>query len=396
MSAVRCRMRVFTLLLLVTTVVAQEPPSNQPPLWSATPDIAAFEKIETDRLAAAQQAIDQIVAVKGPRTIENTLIPYDEATQQLHAAAYFSDVMQKVHPDTALRDRATAMNTKVSGAATSLSLNRDVYWALSSLDVSKSDAATRYYVQRQLLEFRLAGVDKDDATRAKLKKLQTRLTEDQSMFERNISDDPKIVEVANVSELDGLPQDYIDNHKPDTDGKIHITTNYPDLFPVLKFGKSDALRRNLWDAWMTRAYPKNREVLGDMMQTRYEIATLVGYSSWADYNAADKMIGNGNNIAKFIADLNTAARPVAEREFAMLLAEKQKTDPGPKGRGNTKLRVLPPLGTSPSFAVRLRLPKCSTLLALLASQKGSHGHRSDTLSRRLPSRTQCAHMGSFR
>jgi thimet oligopeptidase len=261
-------MRVFTLLQLVTTVVAQAPPRNQPPLWSATPDIAAFEKIETDRLAAAQQAIDQIVAVKGPRTIEDTLIPYDEATQQLNAAAYFSDVMQKVHSDTAFRDRATAMNAKVSGVATSLSLNRDVYRALSSLDVSKSDAATRYYVQRQLLEFRLAGVDKDDATRAKLKKLQTQLTEDQSMFERNIADDPKIVEVANVSELDGLPQDYIDNHKPGPDGKIHITTNYPDLFPVLNFGKSDALRRNLWDAWMTRAYPKNREVLRDMMQTR--------------------------------------------------------------------------------------------------------------------------------
>ena len=64
------------------------------------------------------------------------------------------------------------------------------------------------------------------------------------------------------------------------------------------------------------------------MQTRYEIATLIGYSSWADYNAADKMIMNGKNIAKFIQDLDETMRPVAQREFAMLLAEKQKTDPG--------------------------------------------------------------------
>ena len=35
----------------------------------------------------------------------------------------------------------------------------------------------------------------------------------------------------------------------------------------------------------------------NMMQTRYEIATLLGFSSWADYNAADKMIVNGANIA---------------------------------------------------------------------------------------------------
>jgi thimet oligopeptidase len=65
-----------------------------------------------------------------------------------------------------------------------------------------------------------------------------------------------------------------------------------------------------------------------MMQTRYQIATLIGDSSWADYSAADKMIGKGANIAKFIEQLDAAARPIAEREFTMLQAEKRKTNPG--------------------------------------------------------------------
>ena len=330
MSTTFWRAHLFTLLLVATIAIAQDAPKNQPPLWSSKPDVATFEKLENDRLAAAQRSIDQIVAAKGPRTIENTLVPYDEATNQLNASMYFSSLMQQVHPDAAFRDRATAMTTKVSGAQTALSLNRDVYHALASLDVSKSDPATRYYVQRQLLEFRLAGVDKDDATRAKLKKLQDQLIEDLSTFDRNISDDTRTVEVASVSELDGLPQDYIDNHKPGPDGKIHITTNYPDLFPVLDFASRDTLRRSLWEAWNTRAYPKNRAVLLDMMEKRYEIATLIGYRSWADYNAADKMMENGNNIAKFIDQLNTAARPIAEREYTILLAEKRKTDPAAK------------------------------------------------------------------
>lgn len=327
MSRIFYRVPVVVLMLLLTTVGAQEPPKNQPPLWNAKPDIATFERMEDDRLAAAQRAIDNIVAVKGPRTIENTLASYDEAIRQLNAASYFSTLMQQLHPDTTFRDHATAMTTKVSSAQTALSLNHDVYQALASLDISKTDPATRYYIQRQLLEFHLAGVDKDDSTRAKLKKFQDRLTADQSMFDRNISDDQKSVEVTDASELDGLPQDYIDNHKPGTDGKIHITTNYPDLFPVLNFAKSDRIRRNLWEAWITRAYPKNREVLRDMMQMRYEIATLLEYSSWTDYNAADKMMGNGRNIAKFIEELGVASRPMAEREFAMLLAEKRKTNP---------------------------------------------------------------------
>jgi len=330
MSIAFFRAHVIALLLLAAPVAAQEMPKDQPPLWSTKPDIGAFEKMENDRLAAAQRAIDQIVTAEGSRRIENTLAPYDEAIRQLNSAIYFSTLMQQLHPDATYRDRATAMTTKVSSAQTALSLNRDVYQALAKLDVSKADFATRYYVQRQLLEFRLAGVDKDDATRAKLRKLQDQLTEDQSMFDRNISDDPKSVELADALELEGMPKDYIDNHKPGADGKIHITTNYPDLFPVLDFAKSDKLRRSLWEAWVSRAYPKNRDVLMNMMQTRYEIASLLGYSSWADYNAVDKMMKNGLGIAQFIKELDVATRAIAQREFDMLLTEKRKTNPDAK------------------------------------------------------------------
>ena len=330
MSTVIRRFVVTGFLLWAVLAVAQEMPKSQPPLWSTKPDAAAFEKIENDKLAGAQRSIDALVAVKGARTVDNTLAAFDDATRQINAALYFASLMQQVNPDAAFRDRATEMTRKASAANTALSLNRDVYQALAGLDLSKADAPTQYYVKRQLLEFRLAGVDKDDATRAKLKQLNDQLTEEQSMFDRNISDGQKSIEVDNVSELDGLPQDYIDRHKPDKDGKIQITTDYPDALPAFKFAKSDSLRRRLFMAFDTRAYPKNLEVLEKMMQTRYEIAQLLGYDSWADYNAADKMIAKGGNIADFIKQVETSARPLMDREAAMLLAEKQKTDPGAK------------------------------------------------------------------
>jgi Zn-dependent oligopeptidase len=93
----------------------------------------------------AQGAIDRILAVKGSRTIENTLGPHDEAIQQLSAARNFSNLMQQVHQDKVFRDHATALTTKVSSAQTGLSLNHDVFHALAGLDVSRSDPATRNY-----------------------------------------------------------------------------------------------------------------------------------------------------------------------------------------------------------------------------------------------------------
>jgi thimet oligopeptidase len=314
---------------LAAVLSAQNVTVSQPTVWATKPDVAAFEKIETDRLAAAQRSVDTLLAAQGPRTIENTLAPLDEAFHQINSTAYLAQLMEQVHPDAGFRDKATAMLTKASAAQTAIALNHEVYNALAALDLSKADPTIRYYVQRQLLEFRLAGVDKDDATRARLKKLNDQATEEQSMFDRNISDGQKVIE-ADPSELDGLPQDYIDRHKPDVSGKVHLTTDYPDSLPVASFAKSDALRRRMSVAFNTRAYPKNQEVLTSLMTTRYEIATLLGYSSWADYNAADKMIAKGHNIADFIQQVNDASRDLSKREFDMLLAEKQKTDPGAK------------------------------------------------------------------
>ena len=333
-------LRLALIPALLAAAGAQEMPKSQPPLWAAKPDVAAFEKLEAAHLAEAQRHIDALLSVKGTRTAENTLRPFDAALEQINAANYFATFMQQVHPDAKFRDSATQMTRKASAAATALSLNREVYQALGAPDQAKADAATRHFVERQLLQFRLAGVDKDDATRARLKELNDRLTEQQSMFDRNISDDQKVVTVPGPASLDGLPQDYIDRHKPAGDGTIRITTDYPDILPAMKFVKSDALRRQLFEAFDTRAYPKNRDVLRQMMGTRYEIATLLGYASWADYYAADKMAGRGQRIAAFIQEVDTAARTLADREFAMLLEEKRKTDPAATGVGDYEVGHL--------------------------------------------------------
>jgi hypothetical protein len=73
MLAAYCRTHAIALLFLVTTAAAQALPQSQPPLWSAKPDVAAFEKIENDRLAAAQPAIDQMVAVSGANGCKDKL-----------------------------------------------------------------------------------------------------------------------------------------------------------------------------------------------------------------------------------------------------------------------------------------------------------------------------------
>jgi hypothetical protein len=73
--AARLALFVCVPFLFAAVLSAQKIAVDQTTIWASKPDIATFEKIETDRLAAGQRAIDTMLAVKGARTIENTLVP---------------------------------------------------------------------------------------------------------------------------------------------------------------------------------------------------------------------------------------------------------------------------------------------------------------------------------
>ena len=54
-----------------------------PHLWDKPLDPAILDQRVNDRLSLAQKSIDQLLAVKGSRTVVNTLALYDDAVEQL-------------------------------------------------------------------------------------------------------------------------------------------------------------------------------------------------------------------------------------------------------------------------------------------------------------------------
>jgi thimet oligopeptidase len=297
------------------------------PFWAAKPTAEQFAKLQDQRIARAKEAIAKLTAVKGARTIENTLVPYDEAIRQLDVAGAQTSLMQNVHPDEGIRTAAEKAQQTVSAYATDLSLNRAVYDALAALDLSHVDAETQYYVTRTLRDFRLAGVDKDPATREKVKKLQADLVEIGQEFDRNIRDDKRTVVAKNAAEMAGMPQDFIDRHKPAADGTITLTIDYPDAVPISQYAKNEDLRKRMYMEYNNRAFPKNIDVLNRMIAKRDEQAKLLGFPNWADYITADKMVGNAKNASDFIDGVVKASAERNQREYQVLLARKKKDAP---------------------------------------------------------------------
>ena len=300
------------------------------PFWTGRPDSARFAALTAERLAAARKTWDQLVAVKGPRTIANTLVPYDEIVRQTDAAGRQAGLIREVHPDVPVRQAAEVASETVSAFTTELSLSRPVYDALRAIDLKRADPEIRFYVEKTLRAFRLVGVDRDDSTRARVRALRDRIVALQQTFERNIRDDVDTV-TATTAELEGLPPDFIARHAPGADGAVRLTTDYPDAFPVFNYARSDSLRRRLTLAFENRAWPQNLPVLDTLLETRHELATLLSFANWADYVTADKMIGSGGNASEFIDKVVDASGRAAAHEYAVLLRRKQQDVPDATG-----------------------------------------------------------------
>ena len=324
-------------VLGVATVAAAQggaasPYFNGDPLhiWVGNPNAAQAREWVDAHLAAAQTRIETLLAVKGPRTVENTLREYDEATRELDLAGSGAGLLTNASPNKDLRDVGDEMQQKVSAAATALSLNPDVYHALEAVDATAADKATRYYLQHTLLEYKLSGIDKDAATRERVRKLSDELTAESLHFQRNIAESQGRVVLQDKAQLDGLPADYVARHAAGADGKIVLTTDEPDYRPVMSYAKSADLRHQMFLAYNGRAYPENLELLGQVLRTRAELAQELGFANWAELATADKLIKNPANVRSLLAELDKAAKPVATKEYAEILAFAQKREPGLK------------------------------------------------------------------
>ena len=107
-----------------------------------------------------------------------------------------------------------------------------------------------------------------------------------------------------------------------------LTTDPPDMMPVMTFAASAALRERMFLAYNTRAYPANRQILLDLLATRQEIASVLGFRSWADLATADQMMKSAANVRTFLAKLDEASREGARHEHALVLEFARGRQPG--------------------------------------------------------------------
>ena len=289
----------------------------------------AEQQFRTECLAGLHRAQALRIEVVGQsaRTIDEALDRYNQLLLAASASNALAGLMSEVHPEEAIRDAARECEQEVSKFYSELSLDREMYDALAAVDVSAADEGTQRFHAHTLRDYRRAGVDKPPEVRERLKQIDEELTKLGQQFSKTISEDVRAIEVPDARRLAGLPADFIASHGPDADGKIRITTDYPDYNPFMTYANDDALREELYIAFRSRGDQGNEALLRDILTLRAEKASLLGFPDWADYITADKMIGSGTRASEFLEKVWKLAAPRAEQDYAELLRQLKTVTP---------------------------------------------------------------------
>ncbi|HEY9353073.1 MAG TPA: M3 family metallopeptidase [Nocardioides sp.] len=309
--------------------------TTPPPLALPETDAAeAWVKERTSTTLTHVRELAEKLRTAPPSEAIDVLKAWDELSLELGSLGGLAGLLANVHPVEAVRTACEDTEVEVDRLRTELTQDQALYRVFEDLPAAQTDALdplAKRLLEKTLQDFTRAGVDRDDATRARLTEINERLTELNLEFARVARDDVRIT-LATPEQLDGMPADWLEAHPVNDKGLVEITTDYPDALPARMFVKDPAIRRAVTVAGLEHGWPHNEAVLKEMFALRHELANLVGYEDWPAFDAAVKMIGEGPAIPEFIDKIAGASEGRMKRDLEVLL-DRYARDTGPISGG---------------------------------------------------------------
>ena len=287
-----------------------------------------------ERLLAEGRAV--IAALPGADdapTFETLVAPQEIADDRLNRAWSPVGHLHSVKDSPALRDAYNACLPLLSDYATEVNQNERLFHAYEVLaarpDFAALPRAERRIVDNALREFRLGGVHLGAEAKQRFGEIASRLSALSSRFQENALDATQAWTrlVTDPADLAGLPDSALALARQSATRKglegWLLTLEFPSYLPVMSYADNRALRREMYEAYVTRASDRgphagrfdNSEVMQEILALRHEKALLLGFANYAEYSLARKMAKSTGQVTEFLLDLSRRSRPMAEHEL---------------------------------------------------------------------------------
>jgi oligopeptidase A len=290
-------------------------------------------------LARGRGLVAEVLDAAEEPTWESVVQPMGEMEDRINRAWSPVGHLNAVADNAQLRESYQAGLVLLSEYATEMGQNEGLYHSYRRIAGTKGlDGSQQKVLENAMREFRLAGVDLGPADKTRFMVISKRLAELQSKFSENVLDATQgwKKHVTDRRRLGGLPESVLAlagaaAEREGVDGWM-FTLEFPSYHPVMIHADDEMLRRELYEAYTTRASDQgpnahtwdNGAIIEEIMALRHERAQLLGFANFAELSLARKMAPGTAEVLDFLLDLARRARPVAENELRELRAFAEK------------------------------------------------------------------------
>ncbi|MFO1465074.1 MAG: M3 family metallopeptidase [Steroidobacteraceae bacterium] len=311
------------------------------PLLDLT-SLPAFDRIQpADALPALTQVVAENRAAlarltsQADPTFESLIVPVEELGHRL--ARVWSPVghLNAVANSDAMREAYNACIPLLTEYSSELGQNAALcagYRQVLDREGAALEPAQRKLLENALRDFRLAGVDLPQDRKARFRAVMQELARLSSKFSENVLDAARAYTraVTEESELEGLPVNAVERAAEDAreagrKGWL-LKLDQPTYMTVMTSARSEPLRRDIYEAWVTRASDAgpsagrfdNGPLIEQILPLRHELAQLAGFATFADFALATRMARSSRQVLDFLGDLAQRCRAAALRDFEEL------------------------------------------------------------------------------
>ena len=284
-------------------------------------------------LAESRQLVEQLLLQNSQYSWANLVEPLDTMEDRINRAWSPVSHMNSVVNSEALRDTYNECLPILSEYGTEMGQHEGLYRAYRSIaegdEYQRLDRAQKKVIDNALRDFRLSGIELEQADRDRYKTIQQELSRLTSQYSDNVLDATNAwhKQITDESLLAGLPESARalarqTAEQRDLEGWV-FTLEFPSYYPVQTYADNRELREELYSAYVTRASDQgphagqwdNTGTMEQIMALRHEAARLLGYDNYAARSLVTKMADSTDQVMGFLEDLAERSEPAAQREL---------------------------------------------------------------------------------
>lgn len=314
--------------------------------WYMHRDLPDFDTLKPAHFPPAfdlamQAHLDEIAAIASdpsPATFINTIDKLERAGLRLSrtASVFWNIASADTTADIQSLERELA--PKMSAHSTAITLNKALFERIAAVwqdrdNQNLSDEQARV-LKRTYEGFVRAGAQLQGDERQRLAALKNRLAELGTAFGQNVLADEAafMLEIHDEADLAGLPDGLRQAmasaaSERDTDAPYVVTLSRSLIDPFLTFSTRRELREKAFRAWTLRGEngtaSDNRKIIAETLALRSELATLLGFSTYADFKLDNTMAKTPAEVQSLLTTVwpHAKAKAAAERDLLSAAAK---------------------------------------------------------------------------